>query len=203
MIRGHPDNVKKMWEFVCKNDKACILKKFVFVVPEEGALVKRKHSATEFRTAEQYLRFIRFDHRLVFSCGIDNSIVSFFVPLKRLDFSEICPPGVHDDTNIIDNLLAKQADYNLWVQDMKQKFPNIRVLKKCNSRYDLKQLAIFPMQVVYSGNSSFQSVFIPAFSSREVGRGSCRNYRLGELFFGPGYRFGDGFDVVVRGYWFA
>ena len=37
--------------------------------------------------------------------------------------------GVHDDTNIIDNLLAKQADYNLWVQDMEQKFPNIRVLK--------------------------------------------------------------------------
>ena len=199
VVRGPHSFIKKLWDFVPGDS---ITKEWQFYV--DNLQVKRLHSATIFRCAFHYLTFVNYDHRLLFNADPFSSQVSFFLPVCRFNFDEICPPGVLDPTDIIQDMQDKVSSYNLWLNDMQEHHPNIRVLRRMSGIdwTDIEQFGLFPLHISF-GNCSFQTVFVPAFEGGERDLGKCKLYRLGSLMFGPNYTVGSGFDVELRGYFFA
>lgn len=200
VIRGHPSDIERLWNCLNPND-SCITKKWCFEIPDVEVST-RKHSATIFRSAEQWVHFVQYDRRLIYAQNDQKA--SFYLPLKRLDLSLICPPGTYDPTNLLGSHETKIVNYQVWCDDMATENPEIRILQSCNNAdiQNLRQLAVFPIQIVHAQNASYQTVFVPAFEGRESARYGCKSYTLGSLLFGF-YEIGNGFDLSLRGYLFA
>jgi len=164
VTRAHPLDVSKLWSYV-HPDK---ITKEWSVVSDELLKQTRSHSATEFRSAEQFVYFVKRDNRLIWYHSPTKPLVSFFLPMKRFDPSSMCPEGLIDETNILGNQADKIAAYNIWLADVSNKYGNMKFLSSLNNVNigDLRQLAVFPLKVVYDRNLSFAQFLFPLIHLR-------------------------------------
>ena len=171
----------------------------------------RSHSATLFRTLEEYTVWARFDPCLVFHSQpqVDRVILSCFLPWKRFDPSFICPDGVTDAADVTGSHAARIGTYQVWLMNMHQQFQHVRVLETTSAMdvSELRQLPVLPLRIVKGnfGLAFVTAVFVSACWGREETQSGpgCKQYNLGKLVFGPKYRTGEKFDVLLDGYWFA
>ena len=201
--RGYCKDVEYLWDLVhCE----AVTKVWTIFEPD-SEFKSRTHSATLFRSLEEYCTFVLCDPRLIFYSDPPKQLSSAFFPWKRFDPSVICPPGVQDATDLNNVQASRVANYQLWLQKM-QSCSQIRVLKSTSNMdvSELKQFPVLPLRMVANGdNGSFVTVFIPAsLGSAEMQLTTdCKTYLLGKLLFGSSYRAGGKFDLLLCGYWCA
>ena len=208
VTKAPPSAVFKLWKQ--QDARTLAQSKNWSIALSVEAPVAWTYRASEFTTAEQFAKFVNFDHRLVL-CSIPTNVFTVLnVPRKRFEFEEIAPPSLVDSTSTVANWGDLQANYTLWVNFMKVHHSGIPVLEDVfpgiTATY-LKQVAVFPMRD-FAGDgkwNSFVLVFIPAFNPmfEKEHRNYCSVHILGRMMFGESYRLGGDFDLRLIGYFFA
>ena len=200
---GYEKDVEYMWDLL-----HCSAAKKKWTVFEVDSIFKsRSHSASLFRSLEEFCCFIINDPRLLFYSDPAKQLVSAYFPWKFLDPSECCPPGVTDSTDLNNVQPGRIGNYKIWLMNMAS-FSHVRVLDSTAPMdiTELKQFPVLPLRIVENGeNGAFCTVFLPAFlGNAEIAlSNSCRAHLLGKLLFGSSYRAGGKYDLVLFGYWFA
>ena len=136
-MKAHPDQVENLWRFV----------------PPEAVTVNwkadteeksRSHSATSFVSAEQFLKFVNFDARLVLFWPTGPSgVAALFLPVKRMCFSSIAPPGSYDSTNVMKAFEARTANYQGWINSMRKRYAAVSNILTAVLNMDVADLATY------------------------------------------------------------
>ena len=115
VTKAPPSAVFKLWKQ--QDARTLAQSKNWSIALSVEAPVAWTYRASEFTTAEQFAKFVNFDHRLVL-CSIPTNVFTVLnVPRKCFEFEEIAPPNLVDSTSYstVANWGDLQANYALWV----------------------------------------------------------------------------------------